>query len=677
MDRFRIVSIYVGNFGCFHDQIFNFCSDYKMERERDCDGKLCLKMTHKKVLPDNFFSMPDMGESCVDSVSAIIGKNGTGKSTLARLLCNLPHNDQETKDANERWNVVVAYECDGTLYRYSTNGENVSVVGRDGKDIRPDSSKLKIAAEALLPDNPCYRFFYYSPHYTTEQSDWAFSDNGDNVTNISSSWLMRHPVGNSELLLRPLDESSGETVKPQDIRSVAETRESSDEKNAVEGEETPLSLVITQLSVFEGDEMIRVFEFLSEYKTKLEAKEFSRSDYEIPLPSGMTMSVRTDGLKQSFSQLAIGNGAMLSGIKEFISDFKAVDGDAFLALAFIAYALQYIQHNGVVSVTGLGQKYSNSYLERIIEFLSNDIWKNKCPTGNDIVKFFRDYRPGIYDNPPEDRIGFAALLFSNLLELKDESKGRSGKVKYYPVFNEFRFQFGDEQLQKKVFELIRLHSAARGVGVSFLKFDPLPRMSSGQMSFISLFARLYQFVKKEDNHLNRPVVIFLDEAETTLHPEWQRRLVSYLIRFLNVFMAGLRYQLIFASHSPTLLSDIPKGNCVFLQEANESNQYGVPLNKSSSFRGKEGECDNTFGANIYDLYRNAFFLEHGAIGEFAEAKILEALQKVRDVALAGEKDGKNSKLDKNIDMLMELVGDRILHRYFQRLKDFGLIAEQT
>jgi len=77
--RFRLVSIYVGNFGCFQNQTFNFCSDYTMVREPDRDGKLCLKVTHKKVLPDNFFSLKDMGESCVDSISAIIGKNGTGK----------------------------------------------------------------------------------------------------------------------------------------------------------------------------------------------------------------------------------------------------------------------------------------------------------------------------------------------------------------------------------------------------------------------------------------------------------------------------------------------------------------------------------------------------------------------------------------------------------------------
>ena len=706
LKRFRLVSIYVGNFGCFHDQTFNFCSDYTIKREPDHDGKLCLRVTHEKVLPDNFFSLPQTDNSddktssasqtdgtqktpsdisCVDSISAIIGKNGTGKSTLARLLCNLPHDDSKTKAENDRWNVVVVYECDGALYGYSTKGKNyVSVVDRDGKDICLDSRGILLgnsenAAVAPVPDKPCYRLFYYSPHYTTEQSDWTFSTNGDNVTNISTAWLMRHPVGNSELLLRPSDKSSGETVKPQDIKSDTEAQESPDEKTAVGGEKTPLSLDITHLSVFEGDEMIRVFEFLSEYKNKLEAKKFRRSDYEIPLPSGMTMSVRIDGLMQALSQLARApeNGAMLAGIKEFISDFKAVNGDAFLALAFVAYALQYILHNGVMSVTISGITYSNSYLEKIIEFLSADIWKNKYPSGDDIVKFFSDFRPGIYVNPPKDEIGFAALLFSNLLKLKDESKERSGTVKYSPLFKEFHLQFGDEQLQKKVFEIIRLHSVARGVGVPFLKFDPLPRMSSGQMSFISLFARLYQFVTKPGDGIERPVVIFLDEAETTLHPEWQQRLVSYLIRFLNVFMPERRYQLIFASHSPTLLSDIPKGNCVFLQWSEKNDKNGLPINESVPFTVKDGECENTFGANIYDLYHNAFFLEHGAIGEFAEEKIQDALKAVKKAATTELVGDKNAPLDKEIDLLMNLVGDRIVHRYFQRLKEFGLITERA
>lgn len=527
MDRFRLVSIYIGNFGCFHNQIFDFCSDYKMVREPDCDGKLCLKVMHKKVLPDNFFSMPDMGKSCVDSVSAIIGKNGTGKSTLARLLCNLPHDDAKEKDVNERWNVVVVYEFRGELCGYKTKGCScVSAKDDNGAEVHLDNRSLLVGRPLNddprpISDKPYYRFFYYSPYYTTEQSDWDFSENGDDVTNISTTWLVDHPEHHSEM----------DGYGP---------------------------------AIYKRDELLRVFDFLAAYKKHF---ALARDEFEIPEPISANVELTRD-------------------IPEDVS--------------------------------------------------SDSLWKKL--------------------------IGEIGVPL------------RYGKT--------YSFSLSDEQMRKRLDKLIRdyfvwLYSRAQS---HLLRITPVPNMSSGQMSFVSLFARLYRFVRKGDD--NRPVVVFLDEAETALHPEWQRRLVSYLIRFLNVFMPERRYQLIFASHSPTLLSDIPKGNCVFLQESKENNQYGLPLNKSVSFGdkeggGKEGECDNTFGANIYDLYHNAFFLEHGAIGEFAEAKIHEALQKVGEVTLSGEKDGNNSKLDENIDMLMNLVGDRIVHRYFQRLKEFGLIAERA
>ena len=52
---FRLISLYMGSFECFKQQIMNFCSDY-YTRFEDTDDGLRLKVKHKQVLPDNFFS---------------------------------------------------------------------------------------------------------------------------------------------------------------------------------------------------------------------------------------------------------------------------------------------------------------------------------------------------------------------------------------------------------------------------------------------------------------------------------------------------------------------------------------------------------------------------------------------------------------------------------------------
>ena len=84
--------------------------------------------------------------------------------------------------------------------------------------------------------------------------------------------------------------------------------------------------------------------------------------------------------------------------------------------------------------------------------------------------------------------------------------------------------------------------------------------------------------------------------------------------YFEGFTRNVRAHVIFASHSPMLLSDLPIENVVFLD-----NEYG------------KGGLNNTFGANIFDLYRLAFDQSNGITGEFAANKIKDALAKVAEV----------------------------------------------
>ena len=223
-------------------------------------------------------------------------------------------------------------------------------------------------------------------------------------------------------------------------------------------------------------------------------------------------------------------------------------------------------------------------------------------------------------------------------------------------------------------ELVRLHGLTE-IFSPFLTFDILPKMSSGEMAFLSMFARLYRFVWDKTNPGDE-VMIFLDEAETTLHPEWQRRLVGYFIRFFEVFIPDRHYQLVFASHSPVLLSDIPAGNCCLLDVVNaEENGIRKKYAKSCGFRSSE-ESRNTFGANIYDLFHNAFFMDNGSIGEFSSMVIRRQLKRIAAQALHCDKkntEGITKVSDKEDELTQALIGDRVLIRYFNVLKEQGLI----
>lgn len=105
------------------------------------------------------------------------------------------------------------------------------------------------------------------------------------------------------------------------------------------------------------------------------------------------------------------------------------------------------------------------------------------------------------------------------------------------------------------------------------------------------------------------VNIILEEIELYFHPEMQRAYINSIIDNLSWLkfkrIKGLNF--CFVTHSPFILSDIPDSNILFL------NEDGFPIKNQKKIK--------TFGGNIHDLLAHSFFLNNGFIGEFAKDKI--------------------------------------------------------
>ena len=189
----------------------------------------------------------------------------------------------------------------------------------------------------------------------------------------------------------------------------------------------------------------------------------------------------------------------------------------------------------------------------------------------------------------------------------------------------------------------------------------LANMSSGEMAYWTLFSRLYESLP-EMHKANRRMkcqpknlLVVLDEAETTLHPEWQRCIVRNVIWFFETMTRGLSVHVVFASHSPIILSDIPMGNVVFLSKGEQEETWRRDLK-------------NTFAANIFDLYRQPFSLVRGPIGELARCKVDAALQAAANCVKAKQ------PLDASAEEVLRLVGDPVLQAYLESLKKVGLLC---
>ena len=188
--------------------------------------------------------------------------------------------------------------------------------------------------------------------------------------------------------------------------------------------------------------------------------------------------------------------------------------------------------------------------------------------------------------------------------------------------------------------------------------EPAPgtQLSSGEYDMLKLFSRLYDAVILSPDkfaNIDSPVLILLDEAENSYHPEWQRKFVKMLTDFLSAMYHSANipdFQVVLSTHSPILLSDIPVVCTNYLRREGGSGNI-VSLSK-------KGE---TFGANVYDLYKDSFFMENGLIGEFA----YEWIDKLRDEI---EKETKidDDKADAYIQKI-ERVGDEVIRRYLFQL----------
>ena len=126
-------------------------------------------------------------------------------------------------------------------------------------------------------------------------------------------------------------------------------------------------------------------------------------------------------------------------------------------------------------------------------------------------------------------------------------------------------------------------------------------LSSGEKTLISYFANIVASIHKFTPLENKTFIILIDEVELHLHPEWQRRFIYYMNNFFRENGFNIKFQFIIATHSPFILSDIVDEQIIYIKDKSDLDI-------------------NTFGANIYDIFEKGFFLEN-SIGKYSEEMI--------------------------------------------------------
>ena len=182
-------------------------------------------------------------------------------------------------------------------------------------------------------------------------------------------------------------------------------------------------------------------------------------------------------------------------------------------------------------------------------------------------------------------------------------------------------------------------------------YDNLKRnifhLSLGERKIFIDFLLINDSLKSKKND----VLIILDEPDVTLHPMWQKKYIYELIKTFSKVDKKIHF--IITSHSPFLLSDLPKENVIFLEKDKETG-YCKNVTKEVDI--------NPFGANIHTLLSHGFFVQDGLMGEFAKEKI--------NLAIAYLNKKKLSIKEINYcENIIPIIGEPIIKNQLQKMLD--------
>lgn len=188
-------------------------------------------------------------------------------------------------------------------------------------------------------------------------------------------------------------------------------------------------------------------------------------------------------------------------------------------------------------------------------------------------------------------------------------------------------------------------------------------ISSGEETYLYQFSRLYFLQKgfKEDSFMNlkidsveaKNIILLIDEGEITLHPNWQKEYIKFLIHFLkDNFHQNLH--LILTSHSPFILSDIPKEHIIFLEKGKQVYPFK--------------ESEQTFGTNIHTLLSHGFFMNKGLVGEFAKEKIQYVINILNE-------EIPNIEKSDEMQHIISCIGEQFLKKKLQQKYDDVFLDE--
>ncbi|WP_420490691.1 AAA family ATPase [Neobacillus drentensis] len=203
------------------------------------------------------------------------------------------------------------------------------------------------------------------------------------------------------------------------------------------------------------------------------------------------------------------------------------------------------------------------------------------------------------------------------------------------------------------------------------------KISTGEKKILQLFSKIIYELKASieiqpieaiNKMIRKNYIVLVDEIEATMHLEWSRNLLDYILTYINGLTVnlggksyrysdlGMHVQLIATTHSPFLLSDLNRSSIIALELGDGKVR-------------KKGDI-KAFAQNIQRVMNNEFFIKD-CYGVFAQRKIKEII----------DRSNVDSPMDvmekRRIKLILNEIGEPILRKKLEErfIRKFNSVSD--
>ncbi len=505
----ELVYIWVEKYNNLENIEINFDTQYAIHYDKE-QNIIDVKKKDTKI-SEGFF-----GKN-ISNITAIVGKNGVGKSTLLRCIMDILR--YRSENSGKGFKHILCLKTEENKLRFiASDNEKVEIK----HELDNDSIELEVRKyiEKKYVEN-ITQSMISKIIYISNAIDWndflmSKGEEVDNIKDMSTGALLRRKeTGNN---------------------SYQQSRENS-------------------ILDYHYDDIFRQVNFISKYSRYREQIQF-----KLPNKIGISVKIITGETRiqeeknEILKEINFERDIIESFIARFFSDSWQDNKEDIIRRILRGVLVNYIY--GTLASFGKDDKEFENVYKIIVKLENEESLKQ------DYIKIINKFLAELDERKLEDtkRLEKLKEFIGWIIENKSKIKCNQYNL------SAFYMELEEIDILKEFFNKYM----ATCIYKYYLTFSWV--LSSGECMLLNMYARIYDARNSywgEWQDESNDLLLIIDEADMGFHPEWQRKYIKSLLNFISIVCADAQVQIVLSTHSPLILSDIPSSNIVRLSYSND------------------------------------------------------------------------------------------------------------